>query len=69
MTPAQMAELTNTVLADFARQLAAADTLQFEHLAARAEGHYATDLGRRERDLVDLARARNQVTAGIGGAA
>jgi hypothetical protein len=69
MSPEQMADLTNTVLANYARQLADADPLQFEHLAARAEGNYRTALGARERALVDFERARRQVTAGIGGAA
>jgi hypothetical protein len=68
MSPEQMTALTNTVLANFERQLRTADDLQFEHLAARAEGNYATDLGARERELVDYERARRTVTAGIGGA-
>ncbi len=68
MSPEQMTQLRNTVLARYADQLAAAGPLQFEHLAARAEGNYASDLGARERELVDFERARRQVTAGIGGA-
>jgi hypothetical protein len=68
VTPERMAELTAAVLANFARDLAAADERQFEHLARRAEGRYATDLGRLERDLVNTERERRtapglQVTA------
>lgn len=61
MTPTQMVDLTNTVLRNYARDLRNADTLQLEHLAARAEGNYATDLGARERELVDYERARRAV--------
>jgi hypothetical protein len=69
MSPEQMAALTDLVLANYALDLRKADQLQFEHLAARAEGNYATNLGARERELVDFERARRTVTAGLGGAA
>jgi hypothetical protein len=65
MTPEQMTALTNRVLARFEQELADAGPDQLEHLARRAEGCYCTDLGKRERELVDFERARRAVTAGI----
>lgn len=65
MTPEQMTALTNQVLVRFEQELADAGPEQLEHLARRAEGCYCTDLGRRERELVDFERARRAVTAGI----
>jgi hypothetical protein len=61
-----MTDLVNTVLARYAADLrAAADGPEFEHLARRAEARFNTDLGRRERDLVDEERARRVFTASI----
>jgi hypothetical protein len=45
------------VLNRFAEELAEAGTLQFDHLAERAEGCYCTDLGECMRQLVDYERA------------
>lgn len=49
------------VLGRFAEELAEADTLQFDHLAQRAEGRYSTELGDRMRQLVDHERAARTV--------
>lgn len=63
-----MAALTEQVLANFQRDLAAADELQLNHLAQRAEGRYATSLGQRERALVDAERA-HRILQALGGTA
>jgi hypothetical protein len=63
MNAAQMTALTVKVLDRFAEELREADALQLKHLAERAEGRYATNLGDRMRDLVDAERA-----ARVGGA-
>jgi hypothetical protein len=68
MTPAQMTQLTNRVVARFEVELAEADQLQLDHLAQRAEARYSSGLGARMRACVDFEKARRTVTAGIGGA-
>jgi GTP1/Obg family GTP-binding protein len=69
MTAGQLDQLTATVLANYARDLAnAPDGPEFEHLARRAEGRYSTNLGERERQLVDAERARRVAATLIGGA-
>lgn len=56
---AHMAELSKQVLARFAEELAQAlGADELLHLARRAEGLYATDLGRQMRELVDAERYR-----------
>jgi hypothetical protein len=65
MTREQMTALTNAVLRRFQQELAEAGPEQLEHLARRAEGCYCTDLGARERALVDDERSRRMVAAAI----
>lgn len=57
LTPSMHAELIELVIANFAIQLHAADPGQFDRLAQRAEALTATDLGPRERRMVELERA------------
>lgn len=54
-------ELTLQVLARYAVELAEAGPAQFDHLAQRAEGDYATELGDRMHELVDHERAARAV--------
>lgn len=68
MNAAQMADLTNRVVARYQTELAEADQLQLDHLAQRAEARYSSDLGGRMRACVDFEKARRTIAAGIGGA-
>lgn len=54
-------ELELKVLRRFAVELAEAGPAQFDHLAQRAEGDYATELGDRMHELVDFERAARAV--------
>lgn len=54
-------ELELKVLRRFAVELAEAGAAQFDHLAQRAEGNYATELGARMHELVDYERAARVV--------
>lgn len=49
--------LADLVLDRYAVELAEADSLQLHHLAQRAEAPYATGLGDRMRELVDIEQA------------
>lgn len=50
------------VLDRFAVELHEAGACQLDHLAQRAEGRYATELGDRMRELVELERAHRAVS-------
>jgi hypothetical protein len=58
VTAAEMAKLTEQVLARFHEELIEADDRQLLHLAQRAEARYASVLGQRMRGLVDDERER-----------
>lgn len=70
MSPEHMTALVNAVVARFQDELAAGSDAELHHLANRAEGRYASDLGDRMRACVDYERTRRAfaVTAPIGGA-
>ena len=47
----------------FAVELSEAGPMQLKHLAERAEGRYATALGERMRELVDVERTIRRAVA------